>query len=119
MPTFDSSTYFATGCYDNAARLWDASGTCMMTMGGHGGAVKAVKMFSAASQPQSPSASILHCITASQDQTARVWQCDVEKGLSTAIMEMRGHEGSVDGVDVRGMQVVVSAWACCVFVSLQ
>ncbi len=75
--------HVVTASYDRTARLWDAeSGTLLLTLKGHGGAVK-----SASFSPDGR-----RVVTGSGDGTARLW--DAECG--TLLLTLEGHGGQVN-----------------------
>lgn len=89
-----------SGSYDGFLRVWDKSGHAIATSapysaGGHSSSVKSVKFIS----PTQIASSGL-------DRTIRIWKYTEAEDHFTAdvkpILELYGHKGSVDSIDVHG-----------------
>lgn len=78
-----------TGSYDNTVKLWDTDGNCLSTIEGHTMAVRKVIWNTADDVPAS-------FISASQDQTALIWQYNAESNTSQCVHVCKGHTRSVD-----------------------
>eukprot|EP01135_Chromosphaera_perkinsii_P007846 Nk52_evm38s1020 gene=Nk52_evmTU38s1020 len=86
---------FLTGSYDHMARFWDASGNCLITMKGHQGPIKDVAWVNKKEHPDD-----MMCLTASQDESLRLWKFKVDSNLQndSAVCEVE-YVGHTDGVE--------------------
>ncbi|KAK2149806.1 hypothetical protein LSH36_436g06051 [Paralvinella palmiformis] len=87
--------YILTGCYDNTVRVWNSEGKLLITIPGHGAAVKCVAWIR--NDEENP---VKQFVTGSHDETALLWQWNQEKNSVDCVHSCHGHAGSVDCVAV-------------------
>lgn len=85
--------WILTGCYDNTINIWTTKGTHKLTIPGHQSPVKAVSWISLDS-------SIGVFASASQDQTAMIWEWNVETNSVDCLYVCKGHERGIDAIAV-------------------
>jgi ribosome biogenesis protein YTM1 len=82
-----------TGCYDCVTRLWDNAGNRMADFASHEAAIKDVAWISC------DDVSAIF-VSASQDETLRVWQYNFDSNSTNCICVCEGHMQSVESVAV-------------------
>lgn len=82
-----------TGSYDCTVTIWTMNGKKLITLPGHSSPVKAVKWVSS-------DATCASFISTSHDETAILWKWNHQKNIVEAMVVCKGHERSVDAVDV-------------------
>lgn len=82
-----------TGCYDHSINIWTTKGKHALTVPGHLAPVKAVSWISLNDKTGT-------FVSASQDQTAMVWEWNIEQNSTQCMFVCKGHERGVDSVDV-------------------
>lgn len=85
--------WILTGCYDNSINIWTTKGTHKLTIPGHQAPVKAVSWISLDS-------SVGVFASASQDQTAMIWEWNVETNAVNCVYVCKGHERGIDAIAV-------------------
>lgn len=84
--------WILTGCYDNTVNLWTTKGKHVLTIPGHTAPIKAVTWISL-----NDNTGVF--ASASQDQTAMIWEWNVEKNAVTCVYVCKGHERGIDCID--------------------
>jgi len=87
--------YCLTGCYDNAARLWNSSGELVSTLIGHTAPIKDISWIPTQSLDE------LRCVTASQDEALMLWSINPATRTSTCLNVCTGHQNEVCSVAVQ------------------
>lgn len=82
-----------TGCYDHSINIWTTKGKHTLTVPGHLAPVKAVSWISLNDQ-------VGTFVSASQDQTAMIWEWNIEQNAVQCMFVCKGHERGIDSVDV-------------------
>lgn len=85
--------WIITGAYDNTVHLWNINGTHELTIPGHCGPVKDVTWVETNNQ-------LTTFASVSQDQTVMLWKLDLASKSVDCIHIGRGHERSIECVDV-------------------
>lgn len=82
-----------TGCYDNSVNVWEVSGRHTLTIhAAHTAPVKDVKWISVCNKTAL-------FASASQDQTAKIWEWNIESNTADCLIVFKGHERGVDALD--------------------
>lgn len=97
--------WILTGCYDSNVYLWTNKGQHVLTLNGHQAPVKAVRWLSLTND-------IGAFISCSQDQTVLIWNWNISKNTYEILVTCRGHERSVDCIDVnsKGNRLASGSW---------
>lgn len=97
--------WILTGCYDNTVNIWTINGTHVLTIPGHSSPVKAVSWVSLDDTKGT-------FVTCSQDQTAMIWQWNIETNSVECISVCKGHERGIDSIDVspNGQRFATGSW---------
>lgn len=82
-----------TGCYDHSINIWTIKGKHTLTVPGHLAPVKAVSWISMNDTTAT-------FVSVSQDQTAMIWEWNIEQNAIQCMYVCKGHERGVDSVDV-------------------
>lgn len=85
--------WILTGCYDNTLHIWTTAGKHHLVIPGHTCPVKAVAWISLNKDTAS-------FISASQDQTAIIWDWNITENSVSSVYVCRGHERGVEAVSV-------------------
>lgn len=85
--------WILTGCYDNTINIWTNKGKHKLTIPGHTAPIKAVDWISLDDQNG-------RFVSTSQDQTAMIWQWNIDSNAVECISVCKGHERGVDSVCV-------------------
>ncbi|XP_071446198.1 ribosome biogenesis protein WDR12 homolog [Hetaerina americana] len=83
--------WILTGCYDNTIQIWTSNGKHCLTITGHNGAVKGVTWLKII-----PGLALF--ASSSQDQTAMVWEWNMENNSVHCAAILKGHERSLECV---------------------
>lgn len=84
--------WILTGCYDNTVNLWTTKGKHVLTIPGHTAPIKAVAWVSLNEQTGV-------FASASQDQTAMIWQWNIATNTVECVSVCKGHERGIDCID--------------------
>lgn len=84
--------WILTGCYDNTINLWTTKGKHVLTIPGHTAPIKAVAWVSL-----NEKTGIF--ASASQDQTAMIWEWNIENNAVVCVCVCKGHERGIDCID--------------------
>ncbi|XP_043282910.1 ribosome biogenesis protein WDR12 homolog [Venturia canescens] len=97
--------WILTGCYDNTLHLWTARGKHHLTIPGHASPVKAVAWISMDLE-------IGRFVSASQDQTAIIWNWNIANNSVDHVHICRGHSQSLEAVSVSydGSTMATGSW---------
>lgn len=87
------NNWILTGCYDHSINIWTTKGKHTLTVPGHLAPVKAVSWISLNDQNGV-------FVSASQDQTAMIWEWNIEQNSVQCMYVCKGHERGIDSVDV-------------------
>ena len=82
-----------TGCYDNTLHIWTSKGKHVLTIPGHTSPIKAVAWISLDTE-------IGTFVSASQDQTAIIWNWSIANNSVDCIHVCKGHAQSLEAVGV-------------------
>lgn len=85
--------WILTGCYDNTLHIWTSKGKHHLVIPGHTSPIKAVAWISLNNDTAS-------FVSASQDQTAIVWDWNFMENSVDCIHVCRGHERGLEAVSV-------------------
>ncbi|XP_067010189.1 ribosome biogenesis protein WDR12 homolog [Anabrus simplex] len=88
-----SDKWILTGCYDNSLHIWTKKGAHKLSISAHDGPVKGVAWI----ENDGSSATF---VSASCDQTAKVWKWSVGSDTAKCMFVCRGHERSLTSVSV-------------------
>ncbi|KAG8223701.1 hypothetical protein J437_LFUL004066 [Ladona fulva] len=83
--------WILSGCYDSTVHLWTSKGKHCLTMTGHTGAVKGVAWVKI-----NPGVAVF--ASASQDQTAMLWEWNMEQNSVKCVAVLKGHDRSLECV---------------------
>ncbi|XP_015123432.1 ribosome biogenesis protein WDR12 homolog [Diachasma alloeum] len=97
--------WILTGCYDNTLHIWTAKGNHKLTIPGHTAAVKSVAWISLTDE-------LGMFVSASQDQTAIIWQWNIHTNSVECVHVCRGHEQGLEsvGVSTDAEHMATGAW---------
>jgi ribosome biogenesis protein len=95
--------FILTGCYDNTLNLWTLKGKHLLTIPGHGGPIKGVSWISLDDHNGV-------FASASQDQTAIIWEWNIKQNSVECVQICKGHERGVDCIDVLGAKMATGSW---------
>ncbi|XP_034948581.1 ribosome biogenesis protein WDR12 homolog [Chelonus insularis] len=100
-----SEKWILTGCYDNTVHIWTSKGKHKLTIPGHSAPIKSVAWISMDSETGI-------FVSASQDQTAIIWDWNIARNSVDCIHMCRGHEQALESVGVnKGSGVMATgAW---------
>ncbi|CAG0916018.1 unnamed protein product [Notodromas monacha] len=105
---FDSLTHddwvILTGCYDNMIHIWNDRAKHLLSIPGHSGPVKAVKWL----KQELPDGGRLF-VSASHDQTVRMWKWFPDKNLATAVFNGIGHQRTVEALAIDPNQRMIAS----------
>ncbi|KAI9260604.1 WD40-repeat-containing domain protein [Phascolomyces articulosus] len=93
---------FLTGSYDNMVRLWNKSGECIATLGGHTEAVKSV-----AFGPTIESETVI--FSGSLDHSLLAWAYNSDNGQQRELFEGKGHKGSIESIAVDSNKELIAS----------
>lgn len=85
--------WILTGCYDNSLNLWSVEGKHRLTIPGHDAPIKDVTWIKL-------DAEVGVFASASQDQTAMIWEWNIRGNSVECVQICKGHERGVDCIDV-------------------
>ncbi|XP_033335271.2 ribosome biogenesis protein WDR12 homolog [Megalopta genalis] len=85
--------WILTGCYDNTLHIWTYRGKHHLVIPGHTSPIKAVAWISLNEDTAS-------FVSASQDQTAIIWDWNIAENSVDCIHVCRGHERGLEAVSV-------------------
>ncbi|XP_053988455.1 ribosome biogenesis protein WDR12 homolog [Hylaeus anthracinus] len=85
--------WILTGCYDNTLHIWTSKGKHHLVIPGHTSPIKAVAWISLNNDTAS-------FVSASQDQTAIIWDWNITENSVDCIHVCRGHERGLEAVSV-------------------
>ncbi|XP_011312673.1 ribosome biogenesis protein WDR12 homolog [Fopius arisanus] len=97
--------WILTGCYDNTLHIWTSKGQHKLTIPGHTAPVKAVAWISLTGE-------VGTFVSASQDQTAIIWQWNIQTNAVDCVHVCRGHEQGLEsiGVSINAEDMVTGGW---------
>ncbi|KAF7987879.1 hypothetical protein HCN44_003742 [Aphidius gifuensis] len=97
--------WILTGCYDSSLHIWTTKGKRTLTIPGHTAAIKSVAWISLDAETGS-------FVSASQDQTAIIWQWNIATNSVECIHICRGHEQSLEtvGVSLNSFEMATGSW---------
>ncbi|XP_012286544.1 ribosome biogenesis protein WDR12 homolog isoform X1 [Orussus abietinus] len=97
--------WILTGCYDNTIHIWTSKGKHRLTIPGHSSPVKDVAWISLTE-------STATFVSASQDQTAIIWDWNIEQNSVECVHVCKGHERGLEavGVNYNGSFMATGAW---------
>ncbi|XP_043524232.1 ribosome biogenesis protein WDR12 homolog [Frieseomelitta varia] len=93
--------WILTGCYDNTLHIWTSKGKHHLVIPGHTSPIKAVAWISLTSD-------MATFVSASQDQTAIIWDWNITKNSVDCIHVCRGHERGLEAVNVNYDKTVMA-----------
>ncbi|XP_003747633.1 ribosome biogenesis protein WDR12 homolog [Galendromus occidentalis] len=111
--TVGSRQLILSGSYDSSVTVWSVSGKKLISLSGHAGPVKAVRWVHSDERYAS-------FVSTSHDETAKLWLWDHQKNQIESVITCKGHQRSVDCVDVdlsnnrfatAGFDNVVKIWS--------
>lgn len=85
--------WILTGCYDNSLNLWSIEGKHRLTIPGHDAPIKDVTWIKL-------DETVGVFASASQDQTAMIWEWNIKQNSVECVQICKGHERGVDCIDV-------------------
>ncbi|KAJ6650186.1 Ribosome biogenesis protein WDR12 like [Pseudolycoriella hygida] len=85
--------WILTGCYDYSINIWTTKGKHVLTVSGHSAPVKAVAWVSINDKTGV-------FVSASQDQSALIWEWNIEENSAKCVVACKGHERSVESANV-------------------
>ncbi|XP_015598253.1 ribosome biogenesis protein WDR12 homolog [Cephus cinctus] len=85
--------WILTGCYDNTLHIWTTKGKHRLTIPGHTSPIKAVAWISLGEETGT-------FVSASQDQTAIIWDWNISGNSVDCVHVCKGHERSLESVGV-------------------
>uniref|UniRef100_A0A336M4V3 Ribosome biogenesis protein WDR12 homolog n=1 Tax=Culicoides sonorensis TaxID=179676 RepID=A0A336M4V3_CULSO len=88
-----SGDWILTGCYDNSLNIWTIEGKHRLTIPGHDAPIKDVTWISLDD-------TIGVFASASQDQTAMIWEWNIRHNSVECVQICKGHERGIDCIDV-------------------
>lgn len=94
-----------SGCYDNTINIWTIKGNHTLTIPGHTSPIKAVRWVSL----NDKTGIFVSC---SQDQTAMLWEWNIESNSVDCVYTCKGHERGIDCVDINpdGTKFATGSW---------
>lgn len=97
--------WILTGSYDNTLNLWTTKGTHKLTIPGHTSPIKAVTWMSLDKETGI-------FASASQDQTAIIWEWNIENNSVECVSVCKGHERGIDCIAVspNGQRLATGSW---------
>lgn len=97
--------WILTGCYDNSINIWTTKGAHKLTVPGHDAPVKAVSWISL-------DASTGVFASASQDQSAMIWEWNIAANTVECVFVCKGHERGIDSLSVNpaGLLMATGSW---------
>ncbi|KAL1138246.1 hypothetical protein AAG570_009935, partial [Ranatra chinensis] len=88
-----SGKWILTGCYDSTLHLWTTKGKHKLTIPGHTSCVKAVAWVTTKDDKAS-------FVSGSHDQTALLWEWNVEQNVVECVHVCRGHSRGIECIGV-------------------
>lgn len=100
-----SGKWILTGCYDNTLHIWTSKGKHNLIIPGHTSPIKAVSWISVNDETAS-------FVSASQDQTAIIWDWNITTNSVDCIHICKGHERGLEavGVNETGSLMATGSW---------
>ncbi|XP_033220036.1 ribosome biogenesis protein WDR12 homolog isoform X2 [Belonocnema kinseyi] len=100
-----SGKWILTGCYDNTLHIWTSKGKHILIIPGHTSPIKAVSWISVNEENAS-------FVSASQDQTAIIWDWNITSNSVDCIHICKGHERGLEavGVNETGTLMATGSW---------
>ncbi|CAB3361773.1 Hypothetical predicted protein [Cloeon dipterum] len=97
--------WILSGSYDSTLHLWNRKGEHLLTIPGHTGAVKQVSWVDIGGE-------ICSFVSASQDQTAMIWQWNQTSNSVECVHVLRGHERGLEclAVDPTHTYIATAGW---------
>lgn len=96
--------WILTGCYDNTLHIWTSKGKHQLVIPGHTSPIKAVAWISLNNDTAS-------FVSASQDQTAIIWDWNIVENSVDCIHICRGHERGLEAVSVNYDKTTIATGA--------
>ncbi|CAK9809521.1 Ribosome biogenesis protein WDR12 homolog [Anthophora plagiata] len=96
--------WILTGCYDNTLHIWTSKGKHHLVIPGHTSPIKAVAWISLTSNAAS-------FVSASQDQTAIIWDWNITENSVDCIHICRGHERGLEAVSINNEKTTMATGA--------
>ncbi|XP_006617567.1 ribosome biogenesis protein WDR12 homolog isoform X1 [Apis dorsata] len=96
--------WILTGCYDNTLHIWTCKGKHHLVIPGHTSPIKAVAWISLTNDTAS-------FVSASQDQTAIIWDWNIMENSVDCIHVCRGHERGLEAVDINYDKTIMATGA--------
>ncbi|XP_015524118.2 ribosome biogenesis protein WDR12 homolog [Neodiprion pinetum] len=85
--------WILTGCYDNTVHIWNTKGKHHLTIPGHTSPIKAVAWITLDNERAT-------FVSASQDQTAILWDWNIRSNSIECVQICRGHERGLEDIAV-------------------
>ncbi|KAG7208945.1 hypothetical protein KM043_015121 [Ampulex compressa] len=93
--------WILTGCYDNTLHIWTTKGKHHCVIPGHTSPIKAVAWISLNDTTAS-------FVSASQDQTAIIWDWNIEKNSVECIHVCKGHERGLEALGISNEKTLMA-----------
>uniref|UniRef100_A0A0D6R405 Ribosome biogenesis protein WDR12 homolog n=1 Tax=Araucaria cunninghamii TaxID=56994 RepID=A0A0D6R405_ARACU len=111
------SSFIFTGSYDSMGRIWKPEGLCTHVLEGHKDAITSADFVKLSDSSES----FLNLVTASKDQTLRLWQFNPNKEVANVktvrtCRVLKGHTSSVQTVSAspRHNLICSGSWDCSI-----
>lgn len=100
-----SHNWILTGCYDNTVHIWTTKGKHNLVIPGHTSPIKAVAWITVNDKNAS-------FVSASQDQTAIIWDWNITSNSVDCVHICKGHERGLEavGVNETGVLMATGSW---------
>ncbi|XKL66223.1 hypothetical protein PGB90_009643 [Kerria lacca] len=109
-----SSEWILSGCYDNSLHIWsgESKHKHLLSCTSHSGPIKGVSWIQMWINENGNS--MASFVSVSQDQTALLWEWNIDENVAKPIFVYRGHERSINCVHAKPSEsvFVTGGWDC-------